>query len=153
RGGDITYHGPGQLIISPIFKLKERGFNAHGYLHLLEEVTIRTLKSYGIEGQRIEGLRGVWVGEKKVAAVGIAIRRWTTFHGFCLNANMDLRPFSYIIPCGIRHKKVTSLQELLGQDVDMDQLKEQVRDSMAAVFGLEIAAVSREGIEDLLRHP
>ncbi|MCD5401500.1 lipoyl(octanoyl) transferase LipB, partial [candidate division NPL-UPA2 bacterium] len=112
RGGDITYHGPGQIIGYPILALNEHGRDVHLMLRNLEEVIIGLLSGYGVEALRIPGYTGVWVGKEKIAAIGIGVRRWITFHGFCLNVNPDLDYFSLINPCGLRGKKVTSLEKL-----------------------------------------
>ncbi|MBI4596399.1 MAG: lipoyl(octanoyl) transferase LipB, partial [Candidatus Tectomicrobia bacterium] len=104
RGGDITYHGPGQLVGYPIIDLKERGRDISRYIRELEEVIIQVLKEYGLIGERIDGLRGVWVNQEKICAVGVQVRRWVTMHGFAFNVNTELSHFNYIIPCGIRDK-------------------------------------------------
>lgn len=111
RGGDITYHGPGQVVGYPILDLREYGKDVHLYLRMLEEVLIGLLDDYGIRGRRVKGLTGVWVGEKKIAAIGVGIRRWVTFHGFCLNLDPRKEHFAMINPCGL-NKEITSLKEL-----------------------------------------
>ncbi|NIQ17896.1 MAG: lipoyl(octanoyl) transferase LipB, partial [Candidatus Aenigmarchaeota archaeon] len=115
RGGDVTLHCPGQLVGYPIFDLRIHGKNIHRYLRNIEEVIIRSLKFYGIEGQRIENHTGVWVGEKKIAFIGIGIKGWITFHGFSININPDLSYFSLIKPCGWESKTVTSISEISGR--------------------------------------
>ncbi len=112
RGGDITYHGPGQIIGYPILDLNEHRRDVHLMLRNLEEVIIRFLSDYGVESFRISEYTGVWVGKEKIAAIGIGVRRWVTFHGFCLNINPDMDYFSMINPCGIKGKGVTSLEKL-----------------------------------------
>jgi lipoyl(octanoyl) transferase len=134
RGGDITYHGPGQLVISPILHLKEYSISVHQYLRNLEETIIRLLRKYNINGQRIAGSSGVWVGQAKIAAVGIAIQHGITRHGIAININPDLTHFSYIIPCGIRDKEVTSLKKLGVAIKDMDQFKVDYLAEFNAVF-------------------
>ncbi|HEY8417371.1 MAG TPA: lipoyl(octanoyl) transferase LipB [Limnochordales bacterium] len=119
RGGDVTYHGPGQAVGYPIVSLRERGLDPHRYLRDLEEVLIRTLAEYGIQGSRVPGMTGVWVGNAKIAAIGVKFTRAVTSHGFALNVNTDLSYFLGIIPCGLTNRKVTSMQELLGGPVDM----------------------------------
>jgi len=111
RGGDITYHGPGQIIGYPILDLNEHGRDVHLMLRHLEEVIIRLLSDYGVEALRLPGYTGVWVGKEKIAAIGIGVRHWITFHGFCLNVNPDLNYFALINPCGLKGKGVTSLQQ------------------------------------------
>jgi lipoyl(octanoyl) transferase len=141
RGGDVTYHGPGQLVGYPLFHLGERGNNAHGYLRDLEEVLIRTLKRFGIEAGRKEAYTGAWVGDVKIAAIGVKFNRgrnrrgYITSHGFALNVNTDLRYFQMIVPCGIKEYGVTSMQEQLGKPVDMNEVMEQVIACTHEVFG------------------
>lgn len=134
RGGDITYHGPGQIVGYPILDLDRHFTDIHKYLRLLEEVIIRTCADYGIEAGRIEGLTGVWVGERKVCAMGIRCSRWVTMHGFALNVNTDLDYFGHIVPCGITDKEVTSLQKLLDRQVDPGEVKERLLGHFAEVF-------------------
>lgn len=136
RGGDITYHGPGQLVGYPILDLREHGRDVHLYLRWLEEVIIRALRHLGIEAHRKEGLTGVWVGEEKVAAMGIKVSHWITMHGFALNVCPDLSHFDLIVPCGIHDKGVTSLQKLLGQEVTPQDVIPVVVNSFASVFNL-----------------
>ena len=112
RGGDIIYHGPGQLVGYPIIDLKSKGKDIHLYLRNLEEVIIRLLKDYGIHSTRIEGYTGVWVENKKIAAIGIGVKHWVSFHGFCLNVNPNLSYFNMINPCGIKDKGITSMARL-----------------------------------------
>ncbi|MCD5397742.1 lipoyl(octanoyl) transferase LipB [candidate division NPL-UPA2 bacterium] len=112
RGGDITYHGPGQIVGYPILDLNEHGRDVHLVLRNLEEVIIRLLSGCGVEALRIPGYTGVWVEKEKIAAIGIGVRRWITFHGFCLNVNPDLNYFSLVNPCGLKGERVTSLQQL-----------------------------------------
>ncbi len=135
RGGDVTYHGPGQLVGYPIIRLDLHGRDLRRYLRDLEEVLIRALRSFGVEGRRVDGLTGVWVGEEKVAAIGVAVRRWVTWHGFALNVCPNMEHFSLIVPCGIRDKRVTSLRRLLGRDVSVAEAAEPVVRSFREVFG------------------
>src|SRR6201991_2762378 len=117
RGGDVTYHGLGQLVGYPIINLKPDRCDVHRYVRDLEEVLIRTIGDYGIRAARIAGLTGVWVGDEKVAAIGVRIARWITSHGFALNVNTDLRYFNLIIPCGISDRGVTSVARLLSRPI------------------------------------
>ena len=126
RGGDITYHGPGQIVGYPILDLKPDRCDVHRYVRDLEEVLIRTAGDYGITAQRIEGLTGVWVGGKKLAAIGVRIARWVTSHGFALNVTTDLEYFNLIVPCGIADRGVTSLERLLGRPVDRHEVEARV---------------------------
>lgn len=141
RGGDVTYHGPGQLVGYPIFHLGERGNDSHGYLRDLEEVIIRALKHFHIQGERKAPYTGVWVGDVKIAAIGVKFNRgrqkrgYITNHGFALNVNTDLRYFNLIIPCGIQEYGVTSMKELLGREVRMEEVMDQIVKSTEEVFG------------------
>lgn len=134
RGGDITYHGPGQIVGYPILDLDRHFTDIHKYLRYLEEVMIRTCADFGIEARRIEDLTGVWVGEKKICALGIRCSRWVTMHGFALNVNTDLSYFQHIVPCGIKDKDVTSLSNCVGKRVDEQKVKEIVIKHFADVF-------------------
>lgn len=122
RGGDITYHGPGQIVGYPILKLNELYEDTHRYLRELEEVIIRVLNEYNIQAYRIPEYTGVWVNDEKIAAIGIKISRWVTMHGFAFNINTNLEFFDKIIPCGIFDKGVTSLKKVLGKNVDLDEV-------------------------------
>jgi len=136
RGGDITYHGPGQLVGYPIIDLKPDRCDVHRYVRDLEDVLIRTAAAYGIEAGRVEGLTGVWVGREKLAAIGVRIARWITSHGFALNVTTDLDYFSLIVPCGIADRGVTSLARLLGRTLDPLELTSRVVDNFSKVFNI-----------------
>lgn len=138
RGGDVTLHCPGQLVGYPILDLNFHGKNIHKYLRNLEEVIIRSLKVYGIDGQRIENHTGVWVGEKKIASIGIGIKGWVTFHGFSLNINSDLSYFSLIRPCGFESRMVTSMSQILGRPVEPKDFRNQLVEQFAEVFNLQM---------------
>ena len=144
RGGDVTLHCPGQLVGYPILDLKLHGENIHRYLRNLEEVIIRLLKVYGVDAQRIENFRGVWVGEKKVASIGIGIKGWVTFHGFALNINPDLSYFSFIRPCGFEGRIVTSLSEILGRAVEPAGLRRHLIEQFGKVFNLQMEEDGKE---------
>lgn len=137
RGGDITYHGPGQLVGYPIFDLNHHYLDIHRYLRDLEEVLIRTLAAYGIEARRDSEYTGVWVGSEKIAAIGVKVSRWVTMHGFALNVTTDLSYFERIIPCGIFHKGVTSMDRLVGREIDLVDVARHVVHQVAEVFGLQ----------------
>lgn len=144
RGGDITYHGPGQLVGYPILDLDEYFTDIHLYLRTLEEVIIATLAEYGIQGDRSPGETGVWldVGSpfaRKICAMGVRASRWVTMHGWAFNLNTDLRYFEYIIPCGIKDKAVTSLQRELGRRVDEAEVKALVASHFARLFEVDLA--------------
>ena len=134
RGGDITYHGPGQLVGYPILNLREDGLTVHQYVWDLEEVVIRTLADFGIGGQRVLGCRGVWVGREKVCALGLRISGEVSMHGFALNVNTNLKYFTYIIPCGIIGVSITSASKLLGRGVEMGEIQESLLRHFSQVF-------------------
>jgi lipoyl(octanoyl) transferase len=139
RGGDITYHGPGQIVGYPILDLENFFTDIHKYLRLLEEVIILTLAEYNVIGTRSEGETGVWLDvgtpfARKICAMGVRASRWVTMHGFALNVNADLGYFDNIIPCGIRGKAVTSMQVELGQKVDEQEVKAKIQKHFAALF-------------------
>ncbi|MEM6342824.1 MAG: lipoyl(octanoyl) transferase LipB [Bacteroidota bacterium] len=141
RGGDITYHGPGQITGYPIFDLEKFRTDIGWYLRSMEEVMIRLLADYGLEGMRSQGETGVWldVGKenaRKICAMGVRCSRWVTMHGFALNVNTDLQYFSYIVPCGIADKGVTSLAAELGKSIEIEEVKTSLRGHFADVFGL-----------------
>jgi len=136
RGGDATYHGPGQLIGYPIFGL--RGRDLHQYVRDLEEVVIRTLNDFGIKAGRDKTHPGVWVGNEEIAAIGLRIRRWVSMHGFALNVNTDLEPFSLIHPCGFSDRRATSISHLLSQDVLMAAVTERLLAHFVEVFNAQI---------------
>jgi lipoyl(octanoyl) transferase len=138
RGGDVTYHGPGQLVGYPIVNLKPDRCDVHRYVRDVEEVLIRTAADYGITAQRIDGLTGVWVGDEKLAAIGVRIARWVTSHGFAFNVTTDLEHFKLIVPCGIADRGVTSLERLLGHPVDIDEVARHLIGHFASVFGRAI---------------
>jgi lipoyl(octanoyl) transferase len=134
RGGDVTYHGPGQLVGYPIIDLKPDRCDVHRYVRDLEEVLIRTAAAFGIDAGRSPGLTGVWVGQDKLAAIGVRISRWVTSHGFALNVTTDLSHFDFIIPCGIVGRGVTSIQRLLGRPVPLEDVESAVTDAFLDVF-------------------
>ncbi|MGA9115194.1 MAG: lipoyl(octanoyl) transferase LipB [Bacteroidota bacterium] len=137
RGGDITYHGPGQLVGYPILDLKEHGRDLHRYLRDLEEAVIRTLGAFGIAAERLEPYTGVWTGGEKLCAIGVKTSRWVTMHGFALNVDPDLGWFGRIIPCGIFERGVTSMAAVLGRPVPITRVEEVLIGEFAAVFGAE----------------
>lgn len=134
RGGDITYHGPGQIVGYPIIDLAEWKQDTHLYLRTLEEVLILTCRQYGLETGRIEGLTGVWIENRKIAAIGIKVNRWITMHGFAFNVNTDLKLFEGIIPCGIQDKQVTSLEKELNRRIDLPEVKQLLVENFTSVF-------------------
>jgi len=144
RGGDITYHGPGQIVGYPLLDLEHFFTDIHKYMRYLEEAIIRTIAHYGIVGGRIDGLTGVWLDiddpkkARKIAALGVKCSRWLTMHGFAFNVNTDLNYFNHIVPCGITDKKVTSLSNELGHEMDMNEVKRILLQELADVFQFEI---------------
>ncbi|MPR34421.1 lipoyl(octanoyl) transferase LipB [Salmonirosea aquatica] len=152
RGGDITYHGPGQLVGYPILDLDNFFTDIHRYMRTLEEAIILTLADFGINAGRIEGLTGVWLDHetqkdpRKICAMGVKASRWVTMHGFALNVNTDLTYFKNIIPCGIDDKAVTSMQQKLGREVPLEEVTEKLKNHLATLFGLEL--ISHSPMED-----
>ncbi len=142
RGGDITYHGPGQIVGYPILDLENFFTDIHKYLRLLEEAIIKTIAEYGLKGERSEGETGVWLGvgtpfARKICAMGIRTSRWVTMHGFALNVNADLGYFDNIVPCGIRGKAVTSMEAELGKKLPMAEVKEKILHHFKNLFEVE----------------
>ena len=123
RGGDVTYHGPGQLVAYPIFNLKEYGYRLIKYVCELEEVILAVLRDFGIEGKKDSSNRGVWAEGDKIASIGVAIRRWVSFHGIALNYNTDLKYFDLINPCGLKKVRITSMEKILGRNIPREKLE------------------------------
>jgi lipoyl(octanoyl) transferase len=143
RGGDITYHGPGQLVVYPILDLDHFFSDIHKYLRFLEESVILTLKDYGLNGKRLDGLTGVWVAnqngiDRKICAIGVKSSRWVTMHGIGFNINSELSYFDNIVPCGIEDKSVTSLEQELERKVDMNELKNRLKTNFTNIFKVEL---------------
>jgi lipoyl(octanoyl) transferase len=138
RGGDVTYHGPGQLVGYPILELPEDRRDVHRYVRDLEEVLIQAVSGFGITAGRIPGLTGIWVGDRKLAAIGVRISRWVTSHGFALNVSTDLSRFDLIVPCGITGKGVTSMERLVGRPIAMAEVADAVVRGFHSVFGLPL---------------
>lgn len=144
RGGDITYHGPGQIVGYPILDLDHFFTDIHKYLRFLEESVIATLKEYGLSSGRIDGLTGVWLDwedeqkARKICALGVKSSRWVTMHGFAFNVNTNLEYFNYIVPCGIRDKAVTSLEKELGRNVGISEVEEKLKRHLATIFEMEL---------------
>lgn len=143
RGGDVTYHGPGQLVGYPIINLKPDRCDVHRYVRDLEEVLIRTIADFGVTGTRISGLTGVWVGNEKIAAIGVRIARWITSHGFALNISTDLSYFQMIVPCGISDKGVTSLSRLTGRHIELSEVVDSTAKHFGELFAREIVLAGR----------
>jgi len=144
RGGNITYHGPGQLVGYPIFDLRSYGKDVHAFLRKLEQVIVGVLADFGIEGETLEGYTGVWVNGSKICSIGIAVRRWISYHGFALNVNPILEHWAFIHPCGLVGKQVTSLKQVLGYEPSMEEVKKLVVHRISKVFNIEAVPESEE---------
>lgn len=149
RGGDVTYHGPGQLVVSPLFHLGEIGLNANQYMHRLEDVVVELLARYDIPTHKIQDYPGVWYGESKIASVGIAVKHGFTFHGLSLNVDPNLDAFSLINPCGVRRMPVSSIRQVLGESPPMVDVKAQLKAILEKAFIIKTRITSRP---DLLKH-
>jgi len=147
RGGDVTYHGPGQMVVYPILDLREYGYRLVRYIGQLEEVILRVLKDFGIEGKRDPLNRGVWVNGEKIASVGVAIKRWISFHGFSLNYETDLKYFELINPCGLEGKKMTTMARILGTKISRERLWERISFHSKEVFQKDW---EKKGLKELL---
>ena len=147
RGGDITFHGPGQLVGYPIIDLQQHGKDVHLYLRKLEAAIKATLKAYHIEGYTVEGMTGVWCGGGKVAAIGVGISRWVTTHGFAVNVNTELHYFGGIIACGLGGKQATSMQAQIQRKVDMAEVRSKMAREFAKVFDLEMKIIDLSTLE------
>lgn len=134
RGGDITYHAPGQIVVYPIIDLKKRERDLHKYLRLLENVAIALLQEYNIRGYRVEGRTGVWTDSGKIASIGIGVSNWVTYHGLALNVDCDLMPFKWINPCGLKGIKITSIEKLINAKIDKELIKERLIDEFRNTF-------------------
>ncbi|MGH9404480.1 MAG: lipoyl(octanoyl) transferase LipB [Terriglobia bacterium] len=153
RGGDVTYHGPGQLVGYPIFDLAGHRRDIAWYMRSLEQVFVGVAAEYGIAADRLPNLTGVWVGNEKLVALGVHVSRWVTSHGFAFNINTDLRYFDWIVPCGIRDKGVTSLEKLLGRRVSLDDAAARVVRRFGEVFGMEMVETTGSLADEIgLRH-
>lgn len=137
RGGQVTFHGPGQLVGYPILALPRQRRDVHAYIRSLENVLIQTLASYGLQARQCEGLTGVWCGEDKIASIGVGIRRWVTFHGFALNVDPDLSYFDNIVPCGLAGVRMTSMARVLGRPVALQAVKIRLAEIFATTFGYQ----------------
>ena len=150
RGGDITYHGLGQLVVYPILNLRRLGLSVPNYVWSLEEVVIRVLARFHISAGRVEKLRGVWVGQEKIASLGVHLSRWISKHGLALNVNTDLGPFRLINPCGITDRRVTSMAQILGRSLHMEEIEELTLGAFAEVFGFSLGEEPLKMLEPYL---
>jgi lipoyl(octanoyl) transferase len=153
RGGDVTYHGPGQLVCYPILDLKPDRCDVRRYVRGLEETMIRVCARYGVEAARIDGLNGAWVDDRKIGAVGVRITQWVTMHGLALNVNTALDAFDLIVPCGIRDKAVTSLARELGREIDLAEVTAHALECFAEVMEYEVREIQDVPIEEARRLP
>lgn len=147
RGGDVTYHGPGQIVGYPILDLKPDRCDVHRYVRDLEEVMIRVCTDYGVSAGRINGLTGAWVGNEKIGAIGVRISRWITSHGFAFNVNTSLEHFQLIVPCGISDRGVTSLATAAGRELSISDIEDHVIRHCAAVFDASVVKPTHRGTE------
>ncbi|MGO8735625.1 MAG: lipoyl(octanoyl) transferase LipB [Terriglobia bacterium] len=152
RGGDVTYHGPGQLVGYPILDLAKHQRDIAWYMRSLEEVLLEVAGDYGIQAGRLAGAPGVWVGNNKLAAMGVHISRWVTSHGFAFNVNTDLRYFDWIVACGLHDKGVTSLQKLVGRPVEMEEVAGSVVRHFGRVFAMEMVEQVESRQWNTIRH-
>jgi lipoyl(octanoyl) transferase len=150
RGGDVTFHGRGQLVGYPIFHLSDHKKDIHWFIRQIEEALIQALQAFGVRAQRFPPHTGVWVGAEKVAAIGIKVSRWVSTHGFALNVNTDLRDFEVIVPCGIQHYGITSLQRVLQRAISVEQALLPVAGAFYACFGTSCMQAGRVGFMDRL---
>ena len=152
RGGEATYHGPGQLVGYTIIDLEELGISVWDYVWRIEEVLIRTIKEFGLNGYRVEKYPGVWVNGRKIASIGLALSHWITYHGFALNVNPDLRYFKLIRPCGLSPEMMTSIQRELGREVDLEKVKRLVAENFKQVLGYhESTELRGHAVKNVLR--
>ena len=150
RGGDITFHGPGQLVVYPIIDLTKAGLNVMDYVASLEEIMLRTVSDWGIPAKRNSVNRGIWIANKKLGSVGISVQRGVTFHGFALNVNLSLKPFKWINPCGLQSVGVTSMAQELSQTISMKKVREAVMNHLETVFGFDLVRIDYKKLDHLV---
>jgi lipoate-protein ligase B len=151
RGGNITYHGPGQLVVYPIVDLEAAGISVVEFVEALEQVMIRTAEVWGIKAERNSANRGIWVGDKKMGSIGIALRKGISFHGLALNVNLDLTPFSWIQPCGLQGVRMTSMEQELSEKVSMGEVRKVIKEQMQVVFGAVLVSKSEISLFNILK--
>ena len=151
RGGDITYHGPGQLVVYPIVDLTKAGLNVMDYVTSLEEIMLRTASDWDLPAKRNPVNRGIWISNKKLGSVGISVQRGITFHGFALNVNLSLKPFKWIHPCGLTDVDVTSMAQELSQNISMIPVREVVMHHLETVFGFDFVSIDVNELNHLLK--
>jgi len=150
RGGDITFHGPGQLVGYPILNLRDYGQDIHLYLRTLEKLLIETLKGWDIVGYQVPGLTGVWAGGKKIASIGVGVKRWVSFHGFALNVNTDLSYFQKINPCGLNAQEITSMAQITQQKITLEEVIQRIILSFEELLGLNCQRITPEILWELI---
>jgi len=150
RGGEVTYHGPGQIVGYPLLNLRNWHRDVSWYIFNLEEVLIRTLGDFGIEGRRSRLNRGVWVGDAKIGSIGVAIRRWVTYHGFSLNVSPEMNHYRLIIPCGLEGIEITSIERLLGKKPDHRRVRDSIFRHFQRAFDMELAKIDMEDLKGIL---
>lgn len=150
RGGDITFHGPGQLVVYPIIDLNKAGLKVIEFVECLEDIMIRVASDWGITAERKSVNRGIWVSNNKLGSVGISVRRAVSFHGFALNVNLSLKPFDWIHPCGLRNVGVTSMAQELSQKISMTNVRQSVRHHLEFFFGFDLVSTGLSELDDLL---
>jgi lipoate-protein ligase B len=153
RGGDITFHGPGQLVAYPIVNLKARNFGVVDFVEALEEIMLATVRPWGIAAERNPANRGIWVGNNKLGSIGLAIRKGISFHGLALNVNVDLTPFSWIQPCGLQGVCMTSMKQELGSELPMDEICAAAKKQFEYVLDLSLTAASYSHLQHQLQNP
>ncbi len=149
RGGDVTYHGPGQLVLYPIVDLDGYGRDVHAHARRLEQVLIEAAAQFGVQATRRKEYPGVWTAKGKIGAIGLSVKRWVTLHGVSFNVCPDMSHFSLIVPCGLEYERVTSLAEVLGREVETDAAKKALRESFERVFAVGVTDVTMEDLEPL----
>ncbi len=152
RGGDITFHGPGQMVAYPIVDLKARSFGVVDFVEILEDIMLATVRTWGIAAERNPANRGIWVGNNKMGSIGLAIRKGISFHGMALNVNLDLTPFSYIQPCGLQGVCMTSMQQELDGELSMNEVSATVKKQFEAVLDLQLTAASFSHLQQQLQN-
>jgi len=150
RGGDITFHGPGQLVVYPIIDLTKAGLNVMDYVASLEEIMLRTVSDWGIPAKRNSVNRGIWIANKKLGSVGISVQQGVTFHGFALNVNLSLKPFKWIHPCGLTDVDITSMAQELSQKISMNPVREAVMHHLETVFGFDLVRIDDKKLDHLV---
>ena len=150
RGGNITYHGPGQLVVYPIMDLQTARIGVVEFVEALEKVMLNTVALWGIKAERSSANRGIWVGDKKLGSIGVALRKGVSFHGLALNVDLDLLPFSWIQPCGLQDVQMTSIKQELSREVSMNRVQEKLKENFESVFSRQLVDKSWSEIKDIL---